>query len=88
MAEAYTCKWLTELLPRVSALACESGRSILAIYQDLNPRVEYKADHSPVTQADLASHHILETGLGRLEPHWPVLSEFPSTSGNPGGISG
>jgi 3'(2'), 5'-bisphosphate nucleotidase len=47
----------------------------LAIYQDLNPRVEYKADHSPLTQADLASHQILETGLGRLEPHWPVLSE-------------
>jgi 3'(2'), 5'-bisphosphate nucleotidase len=75
MANPYACKWLTELLPRVTALACESGRSILAIYRDLNPHVQYKLDHSPVTQADLVSHHILETGLARLEPPWPVLSE-------------
>ena len=45
------------------------------MYQDLNPRVEYKLDHSPVTQADLVSHHILEAGLARLTPPWPVLSE-------------
>jgi 3'(2'), 5'-bisphosphate nucleotidase len=75
MADPSTCNWLTELLPRVTALACESGRAILAIYQDLNPTVEYKPDHSPVTQADLASHHILQTGLAFLPPHWPVLSE-------------
>src|ERR1700722_9199602 len=75
MADPYGCKWLTELLPRVTAIACESGRIILALYQELNPSVQYKPDHSPVTQADLASHHILETGLARLAPHWPVLSE-------------
>jgi 3'(2'), 5'-bisphosphate nucleotidase len=75
MADPYACKWLTELLPRVTALACESGRTILTLYQDLNPRVQYKLDHSPVTQADLVSHRILETGLARLAPHWPVLSE-------------
>jgi 3'(2'), 5'-bisphosphate nucleotidase len=75
MADPYSCERLRELLPRVSALACESGRSILAVYQDLDPHVEYKLDHSPVTQADLVSHHILEAGLARLEPHWPVLSE-------------
>ena len=75
MADSYTCKRLTDLLPHVTALACESGHSILAIYRDLNPHVEYKLDHSPLTQADLASHQILETGLARLEPHCPVLSE-------------
>jgi 3'(2'), 5'-bisphosphate nucleotidase len=75
MADPYACKWLTELLPRVTALACESGRTILAIYGDPNPVVQYKLDHSPVTQADLVSHHILESGLARIEPHWPVLSE-------------
>jgi 3'(2'), 5'-bisphosphate nucleotidase len=75
MADPAVCKWLTELLPRVTALACESGRTILAIYQDLNPQVEYKLDHSPVTQADLASHHILQAGLAGLAPHYPVLSE-------------
>ncbi len=75
MADPHVCKWLTELLPRVTALACESGRSILAIYQDLNPQVKFKPDHSPVTQADLVSHHILQSGLARVAPHWPVLSE-------------
>jgi 3'(2'), 5'-bisphosphate nucleotidase len=75
MADTYPCQSLTELLPRVTALACESGHAILAIYQDLNPQVEYKLDHSPVTEADLASHHILQTGLAGLAPHWPVLSE-------------
>jgi 3'(2'), 5'-bisphosphate nucleotidase len=75
MADPFPCQWLTELLPRVTALAYESGRAILAIYQDPNPQVNYKLDHSPVTQADLASHHILQAGLARLEPHWLVLSE-------------
>jgi 3'(2'), 5'-bisphosphate nucleotidase len=75
MANPSDYKWLTELLPCVTALAYESGRSILTIYQDLNPQVQFKLDHSPVTQADLVSHHILQTGLARLEPHWPVLSE-------------
>jgi 3'(2'), 5'-bisphosphate nucleotidase len=75
MADPYDCKWLTELLPRVTALACESGRTILSLYQDLNPRVQYKLDHSPVTHADLVSHHILESGLACVAPHWPVLSE-------------
>jgi 3'(2'), 5'-bisphosphate nucleotidase len=75
MADHYACKWLNELLPQVTALARESGRSILAMYEDLNPQVVYKLDHSPVTQADFVSHHILETGLARLAPHWPVLSE-------------
>jgi 3'(2'), 5'-bisphosphate nucleotidase len=73
------CEMLTELLPHVTALACESGRSILALYQNLNPQVNYKLDHSPVTQADLVSHHILETGLACLAPHWPVLSEESAT---------
>jgi 3'(2'), 5'-bisphosphate nucleotidase len=75
MADPHACKWLTELLPRVTALACESGRTLLTLYQDLNPRVQYKLDHSPVTQADLVSHRILETGLACVAPHWPVLSE-------------
>jgi 3'(2'), 5'-bisphosphate nucleotidase len=75
MADPSACEWLTGLLPHVTALARESGRSILGVYQDRNPLVEYKLDHSPVTQADLVSHRILETGLSGLAPHWPVLSE-------------
>ncbi len=75
MADPCACEWPTELLPRVSALARQSGQAILAIYQDRNPQVEYKLDRSPVTQADLVSHNILQAGLGCLAGHLPVLSE-------------
>ena len=34
-----------------------------------------KADDSPLTQADLAAHHVLVAGLAELTPHIPVLSE-------------
>jgi 3'(2'), 5'-bisphosphate nucleotidase len=64
---------LAAFLPRVIDLAREAGRAILAHYCDRS--VQYKADRSPVTQADLASHRILEQGLRCLEPRWPVLSE-------------
>ncbi len=37
--------------------------------------VDYKADDSPLTAADLASHEVLTTGLRDLTPDWPVLSE-------------
>jgi len=34
-----------------------------------------KDDSSPLTQADLAAHHIIESGLSKLTPQLPVLSE-------------
>jgi len=34
-----------------------------------------KADQSPLTEADLASHHVLTAGLARLMPALPVVSE-------------
>ena len=37
--------------------------------------VRKKADHSPLTEADLASHRVLEEGLRRLTPQLPLLSE-------------
>ena len=37
--------------------------------------VQHKADESPLTVADLASHKILVQGLKRLTPDVPVLSE-------------
>lgn len=67
--------WLGKLLPDVVALAREAGRSIMTVYSEVNPAVEYKPDRSPLTQADLASHHVILSGLARLSPDWPVLSE-------------
>jgi 3'(2'), 5'-bisphosphate nucleotidase len=75
MAETETVDWLRGLLPRVTALARDAGHAVMQVYAEVNPAVEYKRDHSPLTQADMASHDILVDGLARLTPGLPVLSE-------------
>jgi 3'(2'), 5'-bisphosphate nucleotidase len=67
--------WLGELLPHVVALAREAGHAIMTVYGELSPAVHYKQDNSPLTQADLASHCVILSGLAQLSPDWPVLSE-------------
>jgi 3'(2'), 5'-bisphosphate nucleotidase len=62
------------LLPPVIALAHEAGRNILQIYHD-DFAVTEKADSSPLTAADLASHKVIVTGLKTLTPDIPILSE-------------
>jgi 3'(2'), 5'-bisphosphate nucleotidase len=67
--------WLADLTPHVVSLAREAGQAIMKVYAEMEPVVELKADKSPLTHADLASHHIILSGLARLSPDWPVLSE-------------
>jgi 3'(2'), 5'-bisphosphate nucleotidase len=62
------------LLPGVCALAHEAGRRILEIYAT-DFAVTDKDDASPLTAADMASHHAIVEGLARLTPDIPVLSE-------------
>ncbi len=60
-------------------LAKFAGKKIMTIYaQDFD--VDYKDDSSPLTQADLASHHCIVDGLSELTPDIPVLSEESSQS--------
>lgn len=66
---------LAELLPQVVRLAREAGAAILKVYGEVDPAVAYKRDNSPLTQADLASHHVIAGGLRSLTPDLPVLSE-------------
>jgi 3'(2'), 5'-bisphosphate nucleotidase len=75
MAETQAEIRLCDLLPQVVALAREAGRAVMQVYGDVNPAVEYKRDNSPLTQADMASHHIIVDGLARLKTDWPILSE-------------
>ena len=63
-----------ELREGAIALARDAAAAILGIY-DSAFAVEHKADASPLTAADLASHRILVEGLERLTPDIPVLSE-------------
>ncbi|HEY6985277.1 MAG TPA: 3'(2'),5'-bisphosphate nucleotidase CysQ [Rhodanobacteraceae bacterium] len=62
------------LVPKVAHLAERAAAAILAVY-DSEFAVEHKDDRSPLTQADLASHHILVEGLAALTPDVPILSE-------------
>ena len=58
----------------VIALAQAAAADILDVY-DRGFEVETKADDSPLTAADLASHRRIVAGLQRLTPDIPVLSE-------------
>ncbi|WP_369600786.1 3'(2'),5'-bisphosphate nucleotidase CysQ [Hahella sp. SMD15-11] len=67
---------ISSLVGEVEALVQQAGRAILPIYSDESRwQVETKADDSPLTQADLAAHRILDPGLSALGAGWPVLSE-------------
>lgn len=65
---------LKVLIEPIVALAEEAGRAILEVYStDFD--VQSKADESPLTQADLASHRCIAAGLDKLTPDVPVISE-------------
>jgi 3'(2'), 5'-bisphosphate nucleotidase len=65
---------LSTLLESVTRLAHVAGEKILAIY-DSEFAIEQKEDRSPLTEADLASHHAIVAGLKELTPGVPILSE-------------
>jgi 3'(2'), 5'-bisphosphate nucleotidase len=62
-------------LPDVTRIAREAGVTILQIYNAADVQVDFKADDSPLTQADLASHQHIVASLKALTPDIPVLSE-------------
>ena len=55
-------------------IAQTAGRAILAIYKR-DFTVQQKADQSPLTEADLASHKQIIAALSELTPDVPILSE-------------
>ncbi|MGM0589723.1 MAG: 3'(2'),5'-bisphosphate nucleotidase CysQ [Bacteroidota bacterium] len=56
------------------ALAKQAGSAILEFYTD-DMDVETKADNSPLTKADLASHEVIMKGLQQMTPEIPIISE-------------
>lgn len=64
----------SQFLQTVVALARKAGQSIMEVYES-DFRVGTKEDASPLTAADLASHHCLAEGLAALHPLYPLLSE-------------
>lgn len=63
------------LLADIIGLAYQAGAQIMAIYTRADFAVQDKADASPLTAADLASHQTLCQGLRQLTPEVPILSE-------------
>lgn len=66
---------LALLLHEVEKLARTAGAAIMEIYRSENFGETSKADNSPLTLADLASHQCIVAGLSKLQPHYPILSE-------------
>ncbi len=56
-------------------IARDAGGEIMKIYDADQIAVETKADDSPLTNADMASHHTIVDGLRALTPEIPILSE-------------
>lgn len=65
---------LESLCRRCVEIARDAGNRILEIYEH-GFDVEQKDDKSPLTDADMASHHAIVDALAVLTPDIPVLSE-------------
>jgi 3'(2'), 5'-bisphosphate nucleotidase len=55
-------------------IAKRAGEAILEVY-DTDFSVYEKSDQSPLTEADLAAHHVIADSLLELTPEIPILSE-------------
>ncbi len=67
---------LKALAESVAAIAMRAAEGILAVYADpQHAAAQLKADHSPVTLADLRAHALILQALQALTPELPVLSE-------------
>jgi 3'(2'), 5'-bisphosphate nucleotidase len=62
------------LLDEICGIARAAGAAIMEIY-GRGFTVALKDDRSPLTEADRASHAIIQQRLGSLEPLYPILSE-------------
>jgi 3'(2'), 5'-bisphosphate nucleotidase len=65
------------MIEELKSIARKAGEEILGVYNDpeRDNEVDFKADDSPLTIADLASNKVIIEGLKRLEVQYPILSE-------------
>jgi 3'(2'), 5'-bisphosphate nucleotidase len=72
---------LEDLAQSIIPIAQRAGAAILDIYCS-NPNTRYKADQSPVTDADHASEDLILDALSKLFPQIPVVAEESLAAGN------
>jgi 3'(2'), 5'-bisphosphate nucleotidase len=65
----------TALLGPVVDIVRRAGEAILRVYESNDQGTTAKADDTPLTVADLASHWVILESLAALTPAIPVLSE-------------
>lgn len=58
----------------VAEAALDAGKAIMPFFRNACAH-QLKADQSPVTEADFASHTLLVNALGKFTPQWSVVSE-------------
>lgn len=63
-----------EFVNKINKIAIDAGKKIMAIYEK-DFEIYEKTDQSPLTEADLASHHHIINELAALDTGFPVLSE-------------
>src|SRR5699024_9161229 len=63
-----------QMLKNIIETSQKAGEAILKYYTD-DIEVMDKEDNSPLTEADLAAHHIIVDALKGLDPNTPVISE-------------
>ncbi|HSG92072.1 MAG TPA: 3'(2'),5'-bisphosphate nucleotidase CysQ, partial [Methylotenera sp.] len=69
-----TNNYYHQYLNAIIEIAKDAGEAIMKVYQtDFD--VINKSDNSPLTQADMAAHHLIVNALNQLTPDIPVLSE-------------
>lgn len=69
---------INELIKPAIEIAQHAGQKIIEIYHSKFEVIK-KADHSPVTNADLAANQIIIDGLAKLTPNIPIVSEESDT---------
>jgi 3'(2'), 5'-bisphosphate nucleotidase len=62
-------------MERLADIACAAGAAAMQFYGRPAAGIELKADGSPVTRADRASHDVIRAALARWDPDTPVVSE-------------
>lgn len=62
-------------LPEVIQIARNASLAIMEFYQKKDYQIKTKDDQSPVTEADILAHEMIEQGLSNIDPNLPIISE-------------
>ncbi len=71
---------LSATLARVISIVEEAGQIAKEIYESKDYRTVSKQDGSPFTIADEMANQIIQDGLSKLDPNFPIISEESPTA--------